>query len=206
MSHEAANFPAERDKEATLANFSDYEKYRVTILNQFTFCKEPRYHMESAVTMEHIPEYLTTNADGSRFLQFQTDDMHIYFLEKVIRKACQNGLDTLVADGIFSMHPNQREKNGQLYTIHGVCNGKYPAAEIRLRRKDMRRREKVNREIGRFRRKVSEPGLTDRDVEKYCRRMARYGSSSVDVPNSGETGPGHAKLQIGAASDVQHDE
>lgn len=50
--------------------------------------------------------------------------MHIYFSEKVIRKACQNDLDTLVADGIFSMHPNQRENNGQLYTIHGVCNGK----------------------------------------------------------------------------------
>ncbi|VDO34199.1 unnamed protein product [Heligmosomoides polygyrus] len=57
-----------------------------------------------------------------RFLQFQTDDMHIYFSGKVIRKACQNGLDTLVADGIFSMHPCQREKNGQLYTIHGVYN------------------------------------------------------------------------------------
>lgn len=50
--------------------------------------------------------------------------MHIYYSEKIIRKACENGLDTLIADGIVSMHPNQREKNGQLYTIHGVCNGK----------------------------------------------------------------------------------
>ncbi|VDO69861.1 unnamed protein product [Heligmosomoides polygyrus] len=41
-----------------------------------------------------------------------------------LKKACENGLDTLIANGIFSMHPNPREKNGQLYTIHGVCNGK----------------------------------------------------------------------------------
>ncbi|VDP10520.1 unnamed protein product [Heligmosomoides polygyrus] len=80
--------------------------------------------------MEHIPDYLARNADGSRFLQFQTDDMHINFPEKVIRKACQNGLNTLLADSIFSMHPNQREKNGQLYTIHGVCNGKVTVALV----------------------------------------------------------------------------
>lgn len=109
---------AERDKKATLANFSDYERCRVTIRRNL------RQHLESAATMEHIPDYLATNADGSRFSQSQTDDIHIYLSEKVIRKACQNGLDTLVADGILSMHPNQREKNGQLYTIHGVCNGK----------------------------------------------------------------------------------
>ncbi|VDO22623.1 unnamed protein product [Heligmosomoides polygyrus] len=37
-------------------------------------------------------------------------------------KAVENGLDTLIADGIFGVHP--RDKDGQLYTIHGVCNGK----------------------------------------------------------------------------------
>lgn len=74
--------------------------------------------------MEYVPDHLALNPDGTRFLQYQTADMHIYYSEKIIRKACENGLDTLIADGIFSMHPNQREKNGQLYTIHGVCNGK----------------------------------------------------------------------------------
>ncbi|VDP15135.1 unnamed protein product [Heligmosomoides polygyrus] len=70
---------AERDKEATLVNFSDYERCRVTIRRNL------RQHLKSAVTMEHIPDYLSTNADGSRFLQFQTDDMHNYLSEKVIR-------------------------------------------------------------------------------------------------------------------------
>ncbi|VDP25244.1 unnamed protein product [Heligmosomoides polygyrus] len=37
-------------------------------------------------------------------------------------KAVENGLDTLISDGIFGMHP--RDKDGQHYTIHGVCNGK----------------------------------------------------------------------------------
>ncbi|VDP40326.1 unnamed protein product [Heligmosomoides polygyrus] len=37
-------------------------------------------------------------------------------------KALENGLDTLIADGIFGVHP--QDKDGQLYTIHGVCNGK----------------------------------------------------------------------------------
>ncbi|VDP12541.1 unnamed protein product [Heligmosomoides polygyrus] len=53
-----------------------------------------------------------------------TQDMHIYYSENIIRLAYNNGLEALVADGVFSMHPNGKEKNGQLYTIHGVCNGK----------------------------------------------------------------------------------
>ncbi|VDP49857.1 unnamed protein product [Heligmosomoides polygyrus] len=48
---------AERDKEATLANFSDYERCRVTIRRNL------RQYLEYAVTMEHIPDYLATNAD-----------------------------------------------------------------------------------------------------------------------------------------------
>ncbi|VDO35160.1 unnamed protein product [Heligmosomoides polygyrus] len=69
--------------------------------------------------------------------------MHIYYSENIIRicltlpgtfiikafhndfqLAYNNGLEALVADGVFSMHPNGKEKNGQLYTIHVVCKGK----------------------------------------------------------------------------------
>ncbi|VDP28731.1 unnamed protein product [Heligmosomoides polygyrus] len=109
---------ANEEKEATLSHYSDYGKCRVTVYINL------RHHMEREVSMEYVPDHLALNPDGTRFLQYQTADMHIYYSEKIIRKACENGLDTLIAGGIFSMHPNQREKNGQLYTIHGVCNGK----------------------------------------------------------------------------------
>ncbi|VDO85039.1 unnamed protein product [Heligmosomoides polygyrus] len=325
---------ANEEKEATLSHYSDYGKCRVTVYRNL------RHHMEREVSMEYVPDHLALNPDGTRFLQYQTADMHIYYSEKIIRKACENGLDTLIADGIFSMHPNQREKNGQLYTIHGVCNGKvnvpllyaitnkktefiytkiwtmlkevidsttdhdfnprilldferasikaakrvfpggtvegcafhlarswnrkrdelglrkflkgnersrrvtwfdgpfagmwnkwdkdilrttniaesyhstltrvmknrrpplrdlleylhglnarsfglllhheeYPAAEIRLRPKDLHRREKVRREMDRFRSRLSDPALTDRSIKRYCKRM-----SSQDVPRN----------------------
>ncbi|VDP05041.1 unnamed protein product [Heligmosomoides polygyrus] len=77
---------------------------------------------DRAVTMESAPDPLALSADGTRFLHYHTPDMHIYYSENIIRRACENGLDTLIADGIFGMHP--RDRNGQLYTIHGVCNGK----------------------------------------------------------------------------------
>ncbi|VDP41799.1 unnamed protein product [Heligmosomoides polygyrus] len=77
---------------------------------------------DRAVTMESVPDSLALSADRTRFLHYHTPDMHIYYSENIIRRACDNGLDTLIADGIFGMHP--RDRNGQLYTIHGVCNGK----------------------------------------------------------------------------------
>lgn len=83
-----------------------------------------RSHEDRSVTMANVPDALALNPDGSRFLHFHTPEMQIYYVEDVLRKACQNGLDTLVADGVFGMYPNARERNGQLYTIHGVCNGK----------------------------------------------------------------------------------
>ncbi|VDP51601.1 unnamed protein product [Heligmosomoides polygyrus] len=76
---------------------------------------------DRAVTMESAPDPLALSADGTRFLHYHTPDMHIYYSENIIR-SCENGLDMLIADGIFGMHP--RDRNGQLYTIHGVCNGK----------------------------------------------------------------------------------
>ncbi|VDP11113.1 unnamed protein product [Heligmosomoides polygyrus] len=138
----------------------------------------------------------------------------------------------------------------------------HPAAEVRLKPRDVRRRKKVSAEMERFRlRLLEEEAPTTREVKHYCRKMARnllnedsipdriedsirstfdittftliafdechntvknapcsvscpessqtgvnVESSSADVPNSCETGPGPAKLQTGVASNVQHDE
>ncbi|EYC41442.1 hypothetical protein Y032_0569g88 [Ancylostoma ceylanicum] len=56
-----------------------------------------------------------------------------YYSLDVIEKAVEAGLFTLVADGIHQMNPrsNRRARvnieEGQLYTIHGVCEGEIEA-------------------------------------------------------------------------------
>lgn len=73
--------------------------------------------------MEHVPVSMALNPDGKKFLHYRTSDFHIYYSENIIRKTVENGLDALIVDGIFfEMHP--RDKDRQLYTIHGVCNVK----------------------------------------------------------------------------------
>ncbi|VDP15479.1 unnamed protein product [Heligmosomoides polygyrus] len=52
-----------------------------------------------------------------RDVEFERDPAGISHL------ACRNCLEVLVRDGMFSMHPCSKEKNGQLYTIHGVGDG-----------------------------------------------------------------------------------
>lgn len=49
--------------------------------------------------------------------------MLIYYTQEIMELACRNCLEVLVRDGMFSMHPCSKEKNGQLYTIHGVGDG-----------------------------------------------------------------------------------
>lgn len=81
-------------------------------------------HSGGAVSMLHVPEALAFHANNARFLQVQSPGLHIYYIAETIELACRNGLGALVADGMFSMHPDVKEKNGQLYTIHGVCSDK----------------------------------------------------------------------------------
>ncbi|KAL6734982.1 hypothetical protein Aduo_005468 [Ancylostoma duodenale] len=44
-------------------------------------------------------------------------------LEETIQRACRNGLHTIVADGMFSLHPKELGRHAQLYCIHAVCAG-----------------------------------------------------------------------------------
>ncbi|VDP57081.1 unnamed protein product [Heligmosomoides polygyrus] len=108
---------AEEKKDDILRYFHDHEKFRRTIERSIS------RHRDRTVTMMCVPDSLAYTGDG-RFLHVQSQDMHIYYNESVIRLAYMNGLEALVADGMFSMHPDGKQKNSQLYTIHGVCNGK----------------------------------------------------------------------------------
>ncbi|KAK5986797.1 hypothetical protein GCK32_017601 [Trichostrongylus colubriformis] len=75
---------------------------------------------ERHVSMENVPHQFAFLPDGSRFLQYSSSTLHIYFSEQILEKACQVGLCALVADGAHNLQPQVTEKMGQLYTIHGV--------------------------------------------------------------------------------------
>ncbi|VDP62798.1 unnamed protein product [Heligmosomoides polygyrus] len=51
-----------------------------------------------------------------------TADVHIYYSCTTIKKAYENGLFALVADGVHKILPTQLGDQAQLYTIHGVCS------------------------------------------------------------------------------------
>ncbi|KAK5971373.1 MULE domain-containing protein [Trichostrongylus colubriformis] len=72
------------------------------------------------VTMDNVPRQFAFLPDGSRFLQYSSSTLHIYFSEQILEKACQLGLCALVADGVHDLQPQATNKMGQLYTIHGV--------------------------------------------------------------------------------------
>ncbi|VDO65634.1 unnamed protein product [Heligmosomoides polygyrus] len=108
---------AVEEKEDILMCFHDHEKFRLSIERSIG------RHRNRTVTMLSVPNSLAY-LGSERFLHVHTQDMHIYYSVNIIRLAYNNLLEALVADGVFSMHPNVKEKNGQLYTIHGVCNAK----------------------------------------------------------------------------------
>ncbi|KAK6059731.1 hypothetical protein COOONC_02620 [Cooperia oncophora] len=72
------------------------------------------------VSMREVPERYSCLPDGTRFLQYSTEDLHIYFAARVIERACSAGLHALVMDGVHNLQPNVTNKTGQLYVIHGV--------------------------------------------------------------------------------------
>ncbi|VDM73968.1 unnamed protein product [Strongylus vulgaris] len=61
-------------------------------------------------------------ANGSRFLQFQSPGLHMYYSLETIEMAQRHGLYVLVADGVHDLQPDATNRKGQLYTVHGVCN------------------------------------------------------------------------------------
>ncbi|KHJ92274.1 hypothetical protein OESDEN_07846 [Oesophagostomum dentatum] len=89
---------------------------------QRTFRRAIRALEDPTCTMEHIPIYQRVLADGSRFLQFENPNLHLYYSVKTIEMAQQHGLYALVADGVHDLQPDATSKCGQLYTVHGVCN------------------------------------------------------------------------------------
>ncbi|KAL6726796.1 hypothetical protein Aduo_008730 [Ancylostoma duodenale] len=93
---------------------SGYEQRRQAISRAINSLKD------RAVTLENIPEELSFLRDGTRFVQEQDPELHIYYSERTIEKACTNGLFALVADGV---HNKQPKSLTQFYCVHGVCDG-----------------------------------------------------------------------------------
>ncbi|CAJ0602042.1 unnamed protein product [Cylicocyclus nassatus] len=70
-----------------------------------------------------------------------------YYSRKTVQKAVENGLVALVADGIHKLPPEELGKDGQLYTIHGVCNNgiDVPLIHVLMKRKNQSAYDKVFR-------------------------------------------------------------
>ncbi|VDP49052.1 unnamed protein product [Heligmosomoides polygyrus] len=79
-------------------------------------------HKDRTISWNNIPREFAFLPDGSRFLQLMTADVHIYYSCTTIKKAYENGLFALVADGVHKILPTQLGYQAQLYTIHGVCS------------------------------------------------------------------------------------
>ncbi|CAJ0597869.1 unnamed protein product [Cylicocyclus nassatus] len=88
-----------------------------------TIAKAVQSHDLPRATLENQPDDLTKLDDGTQFLQLKLPGLYVYYSRKTIQKAVENGLVALVADGIHKLPPEELGKDGQLYTIHGVCNG-----------------------------------------------------------------------------------
>ncbi|CAJ0593644.1 unnamed protein product [Cylicocyclus nassatus] len=72
------------------------------------------------MTLQNIPDDLVFLQDGTRFVHVMEPQLHIYYSEKTIQKACANGLFAVVADGVHSKQPKNL---AQLYCVHVVCAG-----------------------------------------------------------------------------------
>ncbi|VDM76158.1 unnamed protein product [Strongylus vulgaris] len=102
-------------------------------------------HDRPRATLDSVPEDLRTLPDGSLFLQFSQPGLYIYFSRRTVQKAVDNGLTAVVTDGIHRLPPEELGKDGQLYTIHGVCNGgvDVPLVHVLTKKKNLSVYEKV---------------------------------------------------------------
>ncbi|VDP08740.1 unnamed protein product [Heligmosomoides polygyrus] len=105
-----------------LRYFHDREMFRRTIERSIG------RHRDRIVTMMCFPDSPGYTGDG-RFLHVQIQDMHIYYNESVIRVRERHQVSVYELSGSFSSGRNvlnapRQQKNGQLYTMHGVCDAK----------------------------------------------------------------------------------
>ncbi|KHJ98607.1 hypothetical protein OESDEN_01410 [Oesophagostomum dentatum] len=102
-------------------------------------------HGKPTVSLDDVPENLRTLTDGTNFLQHSEPGLYIYYSKETVKKAFDNGLVALVADGIHKLPPDALGDDGQLYTIHGVCNGgiDVPIFHVLTRRKNVTVYKKV---------------------------------------------------------------
>ncbi|KAL6737709.1 hypothetical protein Aduo_011328 [Ancylostoma duodenale] len=83
--------------------------------------------------MDKVPDHLRLRPDESTFLHVEMSQLRIYYSLNVVKKAVETGLFALVADGIHQMRSRSKRglsvkmEEGQLYTIHGVGDGKIEA-------------------------------------------------------------------------------
>ncbi|CAJ0599924.1 unnamed protein product [Cylicocyclus nassatus] len=91
---------------------------------------------DPSCSMEHVSRIHSTLRNGSRFLQYQSRDLHMYYTVDTIEVLClqivtqmdvfqmaqRQGLYALVADGVHDLQPDATNKIGQLYTVHGICS------------------------------------------------------------------------------------
>ncbi|VDM70483.1 unnamed protein product [Strongylus vulgaris] len=110
-----------------------------------TIAKSLEKHDRPRATLDSVPEDLRTLTDGSLFLQFSQPGLYIYFSRRTLQKAVDNGMTAIVADGIHRLPPEELGKDGQLYTIHGVCNGgvDVPLVHVLTKKKNLSVYEKV---------------------------------------------------------------
>ncbi|VDP38986.1 unnamed protein product [Heligmosomoides polygyrus] len=110
--------------DATHANskpLGEYKKLLDDINDSYDLSMNIACHSGEAVSMLHVLDAPALHVNNAPFLQVQSPELHIYYKVDTIELACRNGLGALVADGMFSMHSDVKEKNGQLYTIHYTC-------------------------------------------------------------------------------------
>ncbi|KAL6730061.1 hypothetical protein Aduo_001057 [Ancylostoma duodenale] len=100
-------------------------------------------HDRPRATSDDVPEGLRTLMDGSNYLQYSRSGLYIYYSKETIKAAVDN---RLTAHGMHKLPPEELGENGQLYTIHGICNADIdvPIFHILTRKKNeacMRRHE-----------------------------------------------------------------
>ncbi|KHJ86569.1 hypothetical protein OESDEN_13674 [Oesophagostomum dentatum] len=110
-----------------------------------TIAKNVEKHGKPAVSLDDPPESLKTLMDGETFLQHSSPGFYVFYSKKTVKKAFENGLVALVADGIHKLPPQALGDNGELYTVHGICNGgvDVPLFHILTRRKNTKIYEEI---------------------------------------------------------------
>ncbi|CAJ0592984.1 unnamed protein product [Cylicocyclus nassatus] len=132
-------------------NFEDavVRKIWQDMLDALPLLRAVQSHDLPRTTLENQPDDLTKLDDGTQFLQLKLPSLYVYYSRKTIQKAVENELVALVADGIHKLPPEELGKDGQLYTIHGVCNGgiDVPLVHVLMKRKNQSVYDKVFRMV-----------------------------------------------------------